>query len=307
MKKPNLIESKKLIFIVGCPRSGTTYLQSLISKHKKIVSFPETHFFSCFKNTKKHNYIDSDERRKLKETLITKLTGIINEKNINYILRETISESFSKLIFTLINNYKVKVNDNDTFFCEKTPNHFLKIDLIKRLFPECKIIFIYRNPYDVIVSRKVKIVYTKNSPIENLAKSWKKMIQNMEKSKIRYSNDIYSLKFENLKKNKNIELENLFSFFLSDLLSFNDYQQSSKSNDIILPHETWKLYNENDNYSAYAKSFELKKIDYVIISLIISKEMSKYNYSNIMTGTSIFNLLFIYCSFRFKNLLKKIQ
>ena len=34
MKNLNLIESKKLIFIVGCPRSGTTYLQSLISKHK---------------------------------------------------------------------------------------------------------------------------------------------------------------------------------------------------------------------------------------------------------------------------------
>jgi len=33
-------------FIVGCPRSGTTLLQSMIASHPKVVSFPETHFFS---------------------------------------------------------------------------------------------------------------------------------------------------------------------------------------------------------------------------------------------------------------------
>ena len=36
---------KKRIFIVGCPRSGTTLLQSLLAAHPLICSFPETHFF----------------------------------------------------------------------------------------------------------------------------------------------------------------------------------------------------------------------------------------------------------------------
>lgn len=34
------------IFIVGCPRSGTTLLQSLLHSHPEIVSFPETFFFA---------------------------------------------------------------------------------------------------------------------------------------------------------------------------------------------------------------------------------------------------------------------
>jgi len=33
-------------FIVGCPRSGTTLLQSMLMSHSHIHSFPETHFFA---------------------------------------------------------------------------------------------------------------------------------------------------------------------------------------------------------------------------------------------------------------------
>ncbi|MGH2908559.1 MAG: sulfotransferase family protein, partial [Solirubrobacteraceae bacterium] len=33
-------------FLVGCPRSGTTLLQSLIAAHQDVVSFPETFFFT---------------------------------------------------------------------------------------------------------------------------------------------------------------------------------------------------------------------------------------------------------------------
>lgn len=36
----------KRAFLVGCPRSGTTLLQSMIASHSQVISFPETHFFS---------------------------------------------------------------------------------------------------------------------------------------------------------------------------------------------------------------------------------------------------------------------
>ena len=35
----------KQILVVGCPRSGTTLLQAVLSSHKEIASIPETHFF----------------------------------------------------------------------------------------------------------------------------------------------------------------------------------------------------------------------------------------------------------------------
>jgi hypothetical protein len=36
---------KGRFFLVGCPRSGTTLLQSLIVAHSQIASFPESKFF----------------------------------------------------------------------------------------------------------------------------------------------------------------------------------------------------------------------------------------------------------------------
>jgi LPS sulfotransferase NodH len=34
------------VFLVGCPRSGTTLLQSLLAAHPRVLSFPESHFFT---------------------------------------------------------------------------------------------------------------------------------------------------------------------------------------------------------------------------------------------------------------------
>src|SRR5262245_28494326 len=34
------------VFVVGCPRSGTTLLQGMLASHPSIQSFPETHYFA---------------------------------------------------------------------------------------------------------------------------------------------------------------------------------------------------------------------------------------------------------------------
>lgn len=50
------------VFLVGCPRSGTTLLQSLLGAHSQIHSLPETHFFQQLFHTE-------ESRRLLDPTL----------------------------------------------------------------------------------------------------------------------------------------------------------------------------------------------------------------------------------------------
>lgn len=45
------------VFLVGCPRSGTTLLQSLLSAHSAIHSLPETHFFQNLLSTEEHRLL----------------------------------------------------------------------------------------------------------------------------------------------------------------------------------------------------------------------------------------------------------
>src|SRR3954452_4958640 len=43
-----LIASKRLVFIVGAPRSGTTWLQLLLSRSPQIATANGTHLFSVY-------------------------------------------------------------------------------------------------------------------------------------------------------------------------------------------------------------------------------------------------------------------
>ncbi|MEL7003491.1 MAG: sulfotransferase, partial [Bacteroidota bacterium] len=43
----------KRVFLVGCPRSGTTLLQSRLATHPCVESFPESFFYNYFVPSKK--------------------------------------------------------------------------------------------------------------------------------------------------------------------------------------------------------------------------------------------------------------
>ncbi|MCB1121339.1 MAG: sulfotransferase [Verrucomicrobiae bacterium] len=61
---------EKRIFLVGCPRSGTTLFQRILASHPQIRSFPETHFFTyyCGRALKRlPQFYRNYEPRRLKE------------------------------------------------------------------------------------------------------------------------------------------------------------------------------------------------------------------------------------------------
>lgn len=51
------------VFLVGCPRSGTTLLQSLLHAHQRIVSLPETHFLPRLLGCEEHRRSAADQAR----------------------------------------------------------------------------------------------------------------------------------------------------------------------------------------------------------------------------------------------------
>ncbi|WP_162250358.1 sulfotransferase [Pseudoxanthomonas sp. Root630] len=54
---------RRRVFIVGCPRSGTTLLQSLLHAHRQIRSLPETHFLPLLLGSEEHRRCDADRPR----------------------------------------------------------------------------------------------------------------------------------------------------------------------------------------------------------------------------------------------------
>jgi hypothetical protein len=131
-----------LIFIVGAPRSGTTWLQRLLATHPQIQTGQESRLFEYVGHLLRQWAIDSRS---------SKNKGIGSVGMICYLTNEE--------FFTIQKNYlaammspMVKGLSPGQFFLEKTPSHALFIPEIMQVLPQARIIHIIRDPRDVIAS-----------------------------------------------------------------------------------------------------------------------------------------------------------
>lgn len=117
-----------LIFIVGSPRSGTTWLLSMLESHPQCRAVtPEA--------------LGISHARPTKETGIF-LRGLSSREIVN---------RFARL-------------PSDRTLVEKTPGHLLQIGRIKRVFPHAMIVLIRRSPIDVVWSMIQENAFWEGSP-----------------------------------------------------------------------------------------------------------------------------------------------
>jgi Sulfotransferase family len=130
-------------FIVGCPRSGTTMLQQALNRHSQIAIPPETTFFiELFGRTLRaqQRYIhllNADLRIDL-PIPTEKLSGPPRLKVL-----------FDQMAYQYLQRLG---KPTVTLFGEKTPGHLRCLPEIRTLFPDSKIILIYRDGRDVALS-----------------------------------------------------------------------------------------------------------------------------------------------------------
>ena len=131
-----MLANKKLVFIVGCARSGTTWLQQLLSQSPNVATGPETHLFSSYLRSLE----DTWHRRK---GTYVGLSHLITEDELAEWTR-----SFAELCLGRIADARAGAR----IVVEKTPKHGEYGADILRLFPEAFFIHIIRDPRAVVPS-----------------------------------------------------------------------------------------------------------------------------------------------------------
>jgi len=141
---------KGRIFIVGCPRSGTTLLQSLLAAHPQIFSCPETHFFPNTVGSGWRKYLgiaSSKARQKLceflKEIGQEKMEGLLPSRC--FMVRHYVN------VFVAILD-ELTEREGKNIWVEKTPQHLHYIDVVEKCIPDAKFIHLVRNGKDVVAS-----------------------------------------------------------------------------------------------------------------------------------------------------------
>ena len=183
--------SRKLIFIVGMPRSGTSLVEQILSSHPKVFGGGELPFLEkvvrkIFLKFEKNNYLDKDKIQKL--------------------IVECRKEYLDK-----ISNY----NLSSKIFTDKAPLNFRFIGFIKYLFPNAKIINCRRDPMDIVWSN-FKNYFSNSMPftndLEDIAKFYKLYEDLITFFQKKFAETIYDVEYSKLVENTEIEIKKLLNF-----------------------------------------------------------------------------------------------
>jgi hypothetical protein len=146
------------VFIVGCPRSGTTLLAGLLGAHSRLVCGPETEFFTGLHLRYHHKHLC--QTATWPEEAASYLFSIIHEKPIpDYydISRDEIitflkrrERSLPAILESLTQTYMDRSGKKR--WVEKTPTHLAFTREIRSCYPDAPIIRILRDPRDTALS-----------------------------------------------------------------------------------------------------------------------------------------------------------
>lgn len=189
-----------LVFVVGSGRSGTTWLQAMLSMHPDIYSGPETNFFGAFAAA---------------EQSFSKVKG----------RRVGLSEYFSHDLFygSMANLFRVMLSglpepdSQPKIFLEKSPHHCLYSDFLLKTFPDARFIHLVRDSRAVVASMlKGSKTWAKDwasDDVDAAATGWVQKVNAAQSLKKRVSSENYiEIKYEDLRINTHQELSNLLTW-----------------------------------------------------------------------------------------------
>lgn len=249
------------LFLVGCPRSGTTLLQSLLAAHPEIASFPESHFFRKLAPFERRYWLlkqfgvaSRRARPQLEKFLHEVGEGQLCARFPQRMMSmRQLTRSFIEVLDLLTKQQGKRI------WLEKTPGHLHHIDLIEALVPNAKFIHIIRNGADVVASLyEVTHEYPQlwgGQPlsIDRCIREWIKDV----KTTHRYLNQPnHSLVFyEDVVENPQQVLERLCHFIgiHYNPIMLQAYQTVSKK--LVLKHESWKKGVEGQIQVVGSKKF----------------------------------------------------
>lgn len=123
------------IFLIGAPRSGTTWLQALLACHPGIYTGPETHFFRSYEPVRAAFLSPRDRPLGPAE----------------YWTPEQFACAIEAQFWNLVSQLPPPT-EQPTYFLEKTPDHNCHVAFILDVFPEARFLHLIRDGREVTAS-----------------------------------------------------------------------------------------------------------------------------------------------------------
>ena len=186
--------NKQVFFIVGCQKSGTTWIERLLNGHADIRCHGEGYFGPVLMPFLQQAIQGYNQKQKAGDE------GLFTTDDLRELLRTAMGLSFMRWV----GDGEVKA------IGEKTPEHALCMNPLAECFPNAKFIHITRDGRDVCVSgwfhnlRKAGPDFAKRFPDMNayiqytVTKHWLPYIQHAQQFGTQHPERYYELRYEDL-------------------------------------------------------------------------------------------------------------
>ena len=260
---------KPPIFIIGCPRSGTTLIRVILDSHPNICCGPETHII---KKLEKFNTEILNNWKMIKPYGLEQKDFIKNTRNF--------FEIFQK-------NYMK--NKNKKRWAEKTPDNIFHVDFIDKLFPDCQFINIIRDGRDVVCSFKER--WGKKTILYAI-KSWNKSIDLTFEYQKRFDKKRYlEVRYEEMVSNPEKETRRIMDFlneeWVPDLLEHHkkkhDFWFNVKTGENVNKTTEKKPERHSPSKPIFGSSVRkweknLNFLEKTIVNIMIKENLKKLGY-----------------------------
>lgn len=165
------------IFVVGCPRSGTTLVQCILSASSQAFSLPETHFFSWVLpaiQAEPGSPIRSEQLPLFRQTFETE-SGLRLPEAFWSALRAQVPMTAKDILVGVVEHHRPP-DGASLRAIEKTPRHVLHLDLIGRAFPDALFVDVVRDPIDV-ASSLLGVPFESSRSVLSYAQRWTESVQ----------------------------------------------------------------------------------------------------------------------------------
>lgn len=306
------------IFIVACPRSGSTLLAATLGLHSNIASGPETHFFNNYINLIDESFEKSQLEQFFEEDRLKDFIDLAKLNVQDLIMQcgqqfdELTTKSKQKTIFdTLMQNFAE--SQGKAMWCEKTPQHLLSLETIFGFYPHAKVLCLIRDGRDVVNSL-LKMPWRPDNIMAN-ARLWLHYSKLAKAAERKYSSKNFCIiRYEDLVSKPEESLNFVFEFLDEDF-DFNCFEKKELySNPVFASWENeWKQKaNEDfDHTRVGAWQNELAQDQQVILNQILKKRLEELDYPcnpvklSWQNWLQIFDQYFSYAVTRTKELMAK--
>ena len=191
---------RRLFFLVGAPRSGTTWLQLMLASSDQVATVNETHLFSLYLASQFDSWDQFKHGREIG------LSHLMKEVEFLTLIRHFADAVMSRIL---------AAKPEATVVLEKTPDHVLHWRHILKIYPEAHFIVLIRDPRAVVASLEAANKgwghsWARSGVVENCT-LWKQFVT--EGNQIRHTtNNVIEVRYEDLHANCTAELRHIFAW-----------------------------------------------------------------------------------------------